>query len=59
MNTGLRNAKGDLIAFIEQDDAWLLKKIEYQINLFKKNDSLFFWVDRGGFLITLIKEFSE
>jgi len=59
MNTGLRNAKGDLIAFIEQDDAWLLKKIEYQINLFKKNDSLFFWVDCGGFLITLIKEFSE
>jgi len=42
MNTGLRNAKGDFIAFIEQDDAWLLKKIEYQINLFNKNDNLLF-----------------
>jgi glycosyltransferase involved in cell wall biosynthesis len=35
-NIGVRNAKGDLIAFLDSDDFWHCKKIEYQISLFKK-----------------------
>ncbi len=38
MNTGIKNAKGDIIAFLEHDDAWLPDKLEKQVVAMKKNN---------------------
>jgi glycosyltransferase involved in cell wall biosynthesis len=32
-NTGVRNSRGDYIAFIDDDDEWLPEKLELQVNL--------------------------
>ncbi len=35
-NLGIEKSKGEYIAFIDSDDVWLPKKLEYQINLIKE-----------------------
>jgi len=39
-NIGIRHAKGDLIAFLDSDDAWYPQKLEKQIAEFRLDDSV-------------------
>jgi len=36
-NTGIKNAIGDLVAFIDSDDVWLPEKLSLQVKLFDMN----------------------
>ncbi len=39
-NTGLREARGDIVAFLDDDDAWMPEKLERQTRLFSLDPSL-------------------
>lgn len=39
-NTGIRNSKGQFLAFLDSDDRWLSEKLEKQITLFEKSKNL-------------------
>jgi len=39
-NTGLKNSKGEFVAFLDDDDEWLPEKIEKQLQLMNQNDDV-------------------
>jgi len=39
-NAGIKNAEGDLVAFIDSDDVWLAEKLSQQVQLFDENHRL-------------------
>lgn len=39
-NLGIKNAQGDIITFLDDDDTWLANKLEKQVAMFKKNQNV-------------------
>lgn len=39
-NTGLQNAKGEFVAYLDDDDEWLPEKIEKQLDIMRKNNNV-------------------
>lgn len=49
-NIGISMAKGDLIAFLDDDDEWLPNKIEKQVKIFDENNSSLGMVFCSGYV---------
>lgn len=52
-NTGLDRSRGEFVAFLDDDDSWLPKKIEKQVSLIKKSEKSCAIVYCGALLHTI------
>lgn len=43
-NKGIQEARGEYVAFLDSDDLWLPKKLEYQMAVVDAEDSTYAWV---------------
>jgi cellulose synthase/poly-beta-1,6-N-acetylglucosamine synthase-like glycosyltransferase len=50
-NTGIKNSRGEYIAFLDSNDEWFPEKISCQMNIFQKEDSKCGVVCTGGYKI--------
>jgi len=48
-NIGMKNARGEFVAFLDDDDTWFPRKLELQINAFKENPE-------AGFCFTAVNQ---
>jgi glycosyltransferase involved in cell wall biosynthesis len=51
-NRGIQAARGDFLAFLDQDDLWLPKKLSLQMEAIRKSETI-------GVVFTLVKEFID
>lgn len=50
-NTGIKNSRGEYIAFLDSDDEWFPEKISCQMNIFQKEDSKCGVICTSGYMI--------
>ena len=50
-NTGIKNSRGEYIAFLDSDDEWFPEKISCQMNIFQKENSKCDVVCTSGYMI--------
>lgn len=58
-NTGIKNSKGNYIAFLDDDDEWLPRKIEYQLQKFSDENVGLVYCDSYTITIKNNKEISK